>query len=289
VAYRLTEIIKGAQVTPASLRTAAAIFFLGIAGAAWAHQHAPQANNSAFDEKAALAISQAAIGRTIGNYSFIDSHGKTVRLKDLRGRPTLISLIYTSCYHTCPLLTQHLARTVDIARDALGNDSFSVLTIGFDSARDTPERMRTYARERGINTSQWFFLSADAATINALTRELGFVFFESPKGFDHLAQISLLDAQGRVYVQLYGANFPVPTLVEPLKQLVFGTPTQARSVSDWINGVRLFCTIYDPSSGRYRFDYSLFIAIGIGLVSLGAVAVFLVRAWRQGGPPTSAA
>ena len=288
MAYRLTEIIKGDEVGRASPCIVAIMLYLGMVGATWAHQHAPQANNPTFDEKAALAISQAAIGRTIGNYSFIDSHGKIVRLNDLRGRPTLISLIYTSCYHTCPLLTRHLAQTVDIAREALGNDSFSVLTIGFDSARDTPERMRTYARERGINTSQWFFLSADAATITALSRELGFVFFESPKGFDHLAQISLLDAQGRVYVQLYGANFPVPTLVEPLKELVFGAPAQARSVSDWINGVRLFCTIYDPSSGRYRFDYSLFIAIGIGLISLGAVAVFWVRAWRQGGPPTSA-
>jgi protein SCO1/2 len=283
VAYRLTGIVKAEQVTRASLRIAAAIFCLGIESATWAHQHTLQANNPTFDEKAALATSQAAIGRTIGNYSFIDSRGKTVRLEDFRDRPLFISLIYTSCYHTCPLLTKHLAQVVKIAREALGNDSFAVLTIGFDSAVDTPERMRTYARERGINISDWFFLSADPATINALTRELGFLFFESPKGFDHLAQITLLDAQRRVYAQIYGDNFPTPTLVEPLKQLVFGIPAQARSLSGWINGVRLFCTIYDPSSGRYRFDYSLFIGIGIGLVSLGAVAVFLVRAWRQPG------
>jgi protein SCO1/2 len=276
-------------VGKASLRIAAVILCLSTVGAAWAHQHTPQLDHSTFDEKAALAISQAAIGRTVGNYSFIDSRGKTVRLEDLRGRPVLISLIYTSCYHTCPLLTKHLAQIVGVAREALGNDSFAVLTVGFDSAVDTPERMRTYARERGIDISEWSFLSADPATINALTRELGFVFFESPKGFDHLAQITLLDAQGRVYAQIYGDNFPTPTLVEPLKQLVFGTPAQAHSLSGWINGVRLFCTIYDPSSGRYRFDYSLFIAIAIGLVSLGAVAVFLVRAWRQSGSPTSTA
>lgn len=273
----------------ALLHIAAAILCLGIAGATWAHQHAPHANNPTLDEKAALATSQAAIGRSVGDYSFIDSRGKTVRLKGLRGRPLLISLIYTSCYHTCPLLTKHLAQVVEIAREALGNSSFAVLTIGFDTAVDTPERMRTYARERGINISEWFFLSADPATIGALTRDLGFVYFESPRGFDHLSQITLLDAQGRVYAQIYGENFATPTLVEPLKQLVFGTPAQARSLSGWINGVRLFCTIYDPSSGRYRFDYSLFIAIGVGIVSLGAVAVFVVRAWRQGGPPTSAA
>lgn len=273
----------------ASRRIAAAIACLGIAGATWAHQHAPHANSPALDEKAALATSQAAIGRSVGDYSFTDSRGKTLRLNDLRGRPVLISLIYTSCYHTCPLLTKHLAQVVEIARDALGDSSFAVLTIGFDTTVDTPQRMRTYARERGINISEWFFLSADPATMGALTRDVGFVYFESPRGFDHLAQITLLDADGRVYAQIYGENFATPTLVEPLKQLVFGTPAQARSLSGWINGVRLFCTIYDPSSGRYRFDYSLFIAIGVGIVSLGAVAVFIVRAWRQGSSPTSAA
>jgi protein SCO1/2 len=288
VAYRLTRFVKGNQLA-ASLRIVAAILCVGIAGTTWAHRHTPHANSPALDEKAALAISQAAIGRSVGDYSLTDSRGKTLRLKDLRGHPLLLSLIYTSCYHTCPLLTKHLAQVVEIAREALGDTSFTVLTIGFDTAVDTPERMRTYARERGINISEWFFLSADPVTIGALTRDVGFVYFESPRGFDHLTQITMLDAQGRVYAQIYGENFATPTLVEPLKQLVFGTPAQAHSLSGWINGVRLFCTIYDPSSGRYRFDYSLFIAIGVGVVSLGAVAVFVVRAWRQGSPPTSAA
>ncbi|MDX1488344.1 MAG: SCO family protein [Acidiferrobacterales bacterium] len=271
------------------MHIAGVLLCLGAAGAAWAQQHAPHANNPTLDENAALAISQAAIGRSVGDYSFTDSRGKTLRLKDLRGQPLLISLIYTSCYHTCPLLTKHLAQVVEIAREALGDTSFAVLTIGFDTAVDTPERMRTYARERGISISEWFFLSADPATMGALTRDVGFIYFASPRGFDHLAQTTLLDAQGRVYAQIYGENFATPTLVEPLKQLVFGTPAQARSLSGWINGVRLFCTIYDPSTGRYRFDYSLFIAIGVGIFSLGAVAVFVVRAWRQGSPPTSAA
>jgi len=39
------------------------------------------------------------------------------------------------------------------------------------------------------------------------------------------------------------------------------------------------CTVYDPASGRYRFDYSLIIAFVLGLACLGAVAVFVVRAW----------
>jgi protein SCO1/2 len=187
------------------------------------------------------------------------------------------------------MLTTHLANTVKIAREALGEDSFSVLTLGFDTPADTPERMASFARERGIELSGWHFASADVATVDAISRELGFVFRRTAAGFDHLAQTTVLDADGRVYAQVYGQSFDPPSLVEPLKQLVLGTPADARSFSGWLSGVRLFCTVYDPSSGRYRFDYSIFIALGVGLLSLGGVAVFVVRAWRGRRMPTPAA
>lgn len=242
-----------------------------------------------FDESSALSLSQSAIGRTVGDHRFVDRGGQSFALRGLRGRPVVISLIYTSCSHTCPLLTTHLARMVGVARAALGEESFSVLTIGFDTQVDTPARMASFARERGIDARGWYFLSAEAPTIEALSRDLGFIFYPSGKGFDHLAQTTVLDADGRVYAQVYGEGFEAPLLVEPLKQLVFGTRAQASTFSGWVNGVRLFCTIYDPASGRYRFDYSIFIALGVGLLSLGAVAAFIVRAWRERRSSTSAA
>lgn len=272
--------------------TRSALIVVGIAfaltGTASAHskKHEP-GPSSAFDEASALSISQAALGRQVADYRLFDRRGRTVTLSEFYGRPIVISLVYTSCYHTCPTLTNHLARIAKTARAAVGEDSFSVLTVGFDTPADTPARMQTFARERGIDHAHWRFLTADAATIESLTHDLGFTFFKSPNGFDHTVQTTVLDAKGNVYRQIYGEGFDPPNLVEPLKQLVFGTKANTGTLSGWINGVRLLCTIYDPSSGRYRFDYSLFVAIGIGLVSLGAVGIFIVRAWRQSNSPTA--
>ena len=70
-------------------------------------------------------------------------------------------------------------------------------------------------------------------------------------------------------------------MVEPLKELVFGNHTKSNIVDGWINNIRLFCTIYDPLSGRYEFDYSIFIGIAIGIIILGGIATFIVREWRQ--------
>ncbi len=240
-----------------------------------------------YDKDQALEFSQSALNRTIGDYAFVNQDGKPVSLLQYRGKPLIVSLVYTSCHHVCPMLTSHLDEVVDIAREALGHDSFSVVTIGFDTAVDSPERMRLFARERNIDFRGWDFLSADAETIEAFSNDIGFIFFESAKGFDHLSQTTLLDAQGRVYRQIYGVQYEAPVLVEPLKELVFGKYSEATLVEGWINNIRLFCTLYDARSGRYYFDYSIFIGLIIGIVILVSIAVFIIRSWRQHTPDSN--
>ncbi len=236
---------------------------------------------SSFDRASALATSQAAIGRAIDNHRFLTSAGAILNLNDLPKRPLVISLIFTSCHHTCPMITRQLGQAVSMARETLGEDAFHVLTIGFDTANDSPERMRAYARERGIDTSKWHFLSTDEATIGHLAQELGFLFFASPRGFDHLAQVTVTDAERRVYHQIYGDSFSPPALTEPLKRLALGIAAEQGSVASLFERVRLLCTVYDPRSGKYRLDYSLFVMLGTGLTGLLAIAIFIVRAWRE--------
>ena len=236
-----------------------------------------------FDVEKALARSQAAIGIQLGDHRFVDARGRVVGLGVLRDKPLVLSLVYTSCPDTCSVVTLNLARAVRAARKALGETSFSVATVGFDSRFDTPEQMRLYADRQGVAMSDWRFLSADAGTIERLLDQLGFTYVTSPRGFDHLAQTTVIDAEGRVYRQIYGDSFPVPTLVEPLKDLALGRPAGASAIGDWIERVKLLCTVYDPAAGRYRFDYSIFVAAGVGVLCLGAVGVFIVRAWRDAG------
>lgn len=235
-----------------------------------------------WDEGSALRYSQAAIGRTVRNHTFRDTRSQAVALQDFRGRPLIVNLIYTSCYHTCPVIIQTLARSVEVARNALGANSFSVVTIGFDSQADTPSRMRAYGKSQGVDLSSWRFLSADETTIDELAKDLGFVFYPSPRGFDHLAQTTIIDENGVVYGQVYGANFEPPAVVEPLKALVFGRKGNLVTVDGLLNRLKLFCTIYDPANERYRFDYSIFVGGAIGLVSLILLAGISIREWRRG-------
>ncbi|MCB1861882.1 MAG: SCO family protein [Gammaproteobacteria bacterium] len=230
-----------------------------------------------FQYKTALQSSQAAIGRKLDDYLFTDQNGRSIRVSDFHGKPLVLSLIYTSCYHICPMTTRHLSKVVEKAREALGHDSFSVAVLGFDAQHDTPQAMISYAKKQGIANAEWFLLSADSDTVNALSKQLGFLFFTSPNGFDHIVQASVIDADRIVYTQVYGEVFETPLLVEPLKDLVLGRPKPGQSFfEELVDKVRFFCTAYDPSRDGYQFDYSLFIGLVIGamIILSGLLFVF---------------
>jgi len=235
-----------------------------------------------FQYKAALQQSQAAIGNVLGDHPLTDHNGHALSLADLRGKPLVLSLIYTSCYQICPMTTRHLARVVDKARAALGEDSFNVAVLGFDAYNDSPQAMIHFARKQGIDDRGWRLLSASPDTITALSKELGFEFFSSPNGFDHITQATVIDASGRIYRQVYGEVFETPLLVEPLKELVLGRPRPNQTLfSDLINKVRFFCTTYDPARDAYHFDYSLFIGIFVGASIILSGIVFLIHEIRH--------
>ena len=142
-------------------------------------------------------------------------------------------------------------------------------------------RQEALVQQGAAGLPNWRFLAADATTIDALGENLGFLFYPSAKGFDHLAQTTIVDRNGVIYRQLYGVDITTQALVEPLKELVFDTPRSAGLVEHWVSTFKLFCTVYDPNSDRYRFDYSILMTIAVGLLSLGAIATFVVREWRN--------
>ncbi|NOR19865.1 MAG: SCO family protein [Xanthomonadales bacterium] len=236
--------------------------------------HAQQTDGT-YSEDEALTISQAAIDQALLDLEFTDGTGQLVRLTDYAGKPLLISLIFTSCHHVCPTLTKHLKTAVGAAREALGNDSFNVVTIGFDTANDSPQRMQDFANKQGINEPNWVFLSSSAENMAKLTENLGFIYFTSPSGFDHITQLTIVDRDGIINTQVYGGAFELPWLVEPLKDLVLNRPQSEHNFfSRMVDKVNLFCTVYDPNTGRYHYDYSLFVQIGIG-----GLAILSIFAW----------
>lgn len=240
------------------------------------------AMSSRLEAEIAYEASQAAIGNMTGEHVLTDHRGEPLALADLRGRPLVVSLVFTSCATVCPLTTEHLRDQVIAARKTLGKDSFAVLTFGFDARGDTPAQLTGFAgTHRILGLDDWYVASADEATTEAFLRELGFSYETSARGFDHVTQTTILDAEGRVYRQVYGDGFPLPVLAQPLKELVLGTITQSIDPGALWDRINFLCTVYNPLTGAYRFDYGIFFGIFFGALSLILTGAVIFRLWLE--------
>jgi protein SCO1 len=234
------------------------------------------------DQKAAIQASQAVLGQPIGDYTLLDREGRPVRLASFRGKPLLVSFIYTGCFEVCPTTTRSLEEAVRALQGRFGANQFNVVSIGFNQPADSPQALKAFAAQHRISQPNWEFLSPPAPIVGPLTRDFGFLYEATPAGFDHVLQVSLVDAGGRVVRQVYGDRVAADALGEPMKQMLVGAPLpQGMRLDDIIDKVRLLCTVYDPKTGTYRVDYSLAIEFAGGLTFIIAMALYMLNEWRS--------
>jgi len=258
---------------------------LAVALAGWLMMPALAAAETAdrrLDLRKVIEKSEQAVGRTLGTYRLTDSTGAPLALRDLRGKPLVIGLIYTSCSTVCPPTTQHLIDVVKEAGRMIGSDRFNVLTVGFDARNDTPARLTQFARVQGVKFANWQLASADAATIEALLHDLGFSYVAIAGGFDHVTQTTIVDGDGRIYRHVYGEDFPLQMFMEPLKDVVYGRRT-AFTFGGMIDRIKFICTTYDPGARRYRIDYGLVFGSAIAAFSLLIMGGLILREWMRAG------
>jgi protein SCO1/2 len=114
-----------------------------------------------------------------------------------------------------------------------------------------------------------------------LAAEFGFRYEATAAGFDHLLQATIVDANGRIYRQVYGDSFGAPLFVGPLLQLAQNAPVEQGNLEAAWEKVKLLCTVYDPSAGRYRLNYALIIQLLVGGSVVLAVLASLFIEWRR--------
>jgi len=79
------------------------------------------------------------------DFGLRDEQGKAVRLADMRGKPVVVTFLYTTCRDTCPLTAQQIR----IALDDLGHD-VPVVAVSVDPANDTPRRAQAFLLDQGL-------------------------------------------------------------------------------------------------------------------------------------------
>ncbi|MDQ1303371.1 MAG: hypothetical protein QG595_1354 [Pseudomonadota bacterium] len=220
------------------------------------------------DEKAALQLSQSVIGKPVGDHVLLDRQERPTPLSKYRGKPLLVNFIYTACFNVCPTTTKNLQKAVERTVSVLGADRFNIVSIGFNQPFDSPQAMKAFASQHGIHLPNWEFLSPAAAIVNQLTQDFGFSYVATTAGFDHMNQVTLVDAEGKIVRQIYGETFTAEDLAEPLKAMVTGAPIppQTSTLAEIADRIRILCSVYDPLTGKYRTNYAIYFEIA-GFIS----------------------
>ncbi|MCO5113215.1 MAG: SCO family protein [Bdellovibrionaceae bacterium] len=150
-----------------------------------------------------------------------NQNNEDVVLSDLKGSPTLITMMYTSCVHTCPMIVSKLEEINKQLKKAK-LPPVKVVMASFDEKADTPEALKAYMKKRKLSEKDWTLLSpSSTSTARELSVLLGISFKKlDDKDFSHSNIITLLDKDGVAIAKIESLAADTKVFVEALKKQI---------------------------------------------------------------------
>jgi protein SCO1 len=221
--------------------------------------HAQQAERPA-DQSAEAIVNRVGFDQNLDaqlptELLFRDDTGRSVHLGELlTGRPMIIAPVYYRCPMLCNQVLNALTRALKPLALTAGTD-FDVIAISIDPD-ETPElaaqKKAAYLEryDRPGSASGWHFLTGPAASIEALTRTIGFRYTYNPstKLYSHAAGIVVATPDGRIARYFYGIDYAAKELQQVLKRAAAG------QIGSPIGRLLLLCYDYDSATGKYTLS-----------------------------------
>jgi len=145
------------------------------------------------------------------DFELRDQEGERVSMRALRGRPVIVTFLYTHCEDTCPIQAQ----TVRGALDDLGHD-VPALAIAVDPPNDTPQSARKFLAEQRV-TGRLDFVLGSRAQLRPVWD--GFGVRPQRVTEEHNARITLIDRRGIQRVGYPGSEATPERLAHDLRLL----------------------------------------------------------------------
>jgi protein SCO1/2 len=134
-------------------------------------------------------------------FALTDQRGRRVTMSEYRGRPVVVTFMYSHCHNTCPLQAQQIKG----ALDDLGHD-LPALAISVDPGRDTPQSVDRFDRQQGVGNRIRWVLGSESK-LRPLWE--GFHTTSQTPQTEHLARFVLVDKRGFQRIG-YPANLLTP-------------------------------------------------------------------------------
>lgn len=103
----------------------------------------------------------------VPTFSLTSQRGDTFGSGDLQGKVWIANFMFTSCPSSCPRLTRHMARVQARLRNE--RERLRLVSFSVDPTVDTPERLRTYGAQYGVDPGMWSMLTGPNGAVQDIS------------------------------------------------------------------------------------------------------------------------
>jgi protein SCO1 len=167
------------------------------------------------------ALEPLDVGDRLPEYHFTNELGTAVSLSQFKGQVLVLTFFFTSCPFPeyCPRMTSNFGQ-VERQLEKITNApaGWHLLSISFDPARDTPQRLATYALNADYDKRHWSFLTGDEDQISGLAEQMGENYWHEGASIGHNLRTVVVDPSGHIRDIIPGSKWSVGELVQDIVQ-----------------------------------------------------------------------
>jgi protein SCO1/2 len=159
------------------------------------------------------------IGENVPDFTLLDQEGRTVPVSRFRGKQVVLNFIFTRCpiANMCPASTLRMMDLQKAARTA-GVSNLELVSVSLDPEYDTPGVLKEYAEIRGIDTTNFSFLTGPDLAVRHLLAQLGVIREFEGATIKHTLATVLINEQGKITYRVDGSTWLVDDFVQHLKK-----------------------------------------------------------------------
>ena len=159
------------------------------------------------------------IGEKVPDFALYDQNGRVVQSARFTGKQIMLNFIFSRCpvATMCPAATIKMMTAQKLAREA-GVTNLELVSITLDPEFDTPGVLKQYASDRGIDTSNFSFLTGPEKAIKNLLTQFGVIAQFQGDILQHTLVTLLIDEHGKIVYRWDNSSWDPKDFVARMKR-----------------------------------------------------------------------
>ena len=151
------------------------------------------------------------------NFRLTDQFGNQISLQQFKGKPVVLTFLYTHCPDVCPLTAEHLhSAMLELGKDA---HNVAVLAVSTDPKRDDVASAMQFSQQHQM-TDYWHYLVGTQEQLSPVWANYSIYAQTQQENVNHSMAIFVIDKQGHERVFLSSNDFTPAQLTADLKTLL---------------------------------------------------------------------